>query len=91
MRTLTFDRRWSLFVPAFTYVVRDQGTWIGEVARNAEDRRKWYASNRTWTGGGDLSQTFPTRHEAAIALRHLANGTATPDTYGGYTGEETAS
>lgn len=86
MKTLEFNRRWSLFAPAFTYGVMDlvTNTNIGEVARNENDRRKWWASNKTWAGGGDLVQTFTTRHEAATALRHIADGTATPDTYGGY-------
>lgn len=88
--SIEFTRRFSLFAPSFTYVVRDQtsGSWIGEVARNEDNRRKWWASNKTWTDGGDLVQTFPTRYEAANALWHLAHGTATPETYGGYYQEE---
>lgn len=87
VKTLEYTRRWSFFAPTFTYAVDDltQNRWIGEVARNADNRRVWWASNRTWNGGGDLAQTFRTRHEAAVALRHIANGTATPETYGGYT------
>lgn len=90
-KTLEFTRTYSLFTPPFTYNVTDLtahpdfgGTRIGSVARNADNPRKWWASNKTWAGGGDLVDTFLTRQEAAIALRHIADGTATPDTYGGY-------
>lgn len=91
MKTLEFTRTYSLFQPEFTYNVRDLtahpdfgGTVIGSVARNPDNPRKWWASNKTWSGGGDLVQTFTTRWEAASALRHIANGTATPETYGGF-------
>jgi hypothetical protein len=83
--TMTYTRRYSLFAPDFTYRVDDvMSGWIGEVARQGGNPRKWWASNKTWTGGGDLVQTFTTRHEAATALRHISDGTATIDTYGGY-------
>lgn len=83
MKTMEFTRRWSYFAPEFTYAVTDLviGTWIGEVAR-MEGGRVWHASNRTWSGGGDLEQTFPTRYAAAEALRFIANGQATNETYG---------
>lgn len=85
MKTLEYNRRWSIFAPSFTYGVTDlvQNRWIGEVARNETNPRKWWASNKTWTGGGDLVQTFRTRHEAAVALRFIADGTD-PAVYGGY-------
>lgn len=89
MKTLEFTRRdWSLFAPDYTYDVRDAAPFslvIGAVARNENNTRKWWASNKTWDGGGDLAQTFATRREAADALVQIANGTATPETYGGYT------
>lgn len=84
---LEYSRRWSLFAPAFTYAVRDQGTWIGEVARNANNPHKWWASNKTWSGGADLKRTFRTRWEAATALRHIADG-HDPETVGGYATDE---
>ena len=89
--TTTFNRRYSFLAPDFTYAVIDaMSGWIGEVARQTDNRRKWWASNKTWTGGGDLVQTFATRWEAAAALRHIADGTATPETYGGYLPEDGA-
>jgi hypothetical protein len=81
METLEYARRWSLFAPDFTYEVREQGAWIGEVAR-MEGQRVWHASNRSWSGGADLAQTFPTRYAAADALRAIANGQATLEAYG---------
>jgi hypothetical protein len=88
--TLEYVRTYSMFEPAFTYNVNDltANTRIGSVARNEGNRRKWWASNKTWAGGGDLVQTFTTRHEAARALQHIHNGTATAETYGGYLKEE---
>jgi hypothetical protein len=88
VKVITFNRVYSFFLPSFTYAVYDQGTKIGEVARNDDNPRKWWASNKTWTGGGDLVDTFTTRQDAAIALQHIANGTGTPDTYGGYTADD---
>jgi hypothetical protein len=71
---INFVRTYSFFEPTFTYnvVVNDPLTGvrtIGAVARN-EGGRKWYASNKTWTGGADLPGTFPTRRDAAWALVH---------------------
>lgn len=85
MTTLVYTRRpWSFFAPEFTYAVTDptDNRWIGEVARVA-GQRKWYASNKTWTSGGDLVRTFRTRYEAATALRFIADG-HDPETFGGY-------
>jgi hypothetical protein len=91
MSTFTYNRRYSLFAPPYTYRVIDaMSGWIGEVARNEDNPRKWWASNMTWTGGGDLVQTFRTRREAATALRHIDDGTATPETYGGYAPKDAA-
>ena len=81
-KIITFNRRHSFFTPDYTYSVLDQGKWIGEVARN-EGENKWYASNKTWTGGGTFKRTFPTRWQAAAALRHMADGYS-PKSYGGY-------
>lgn len=85
VQSMSFARRYSIFAPDFTYRVTDEtsGWWLGDVAHFAG--KPWYASNKTWTGGGDLVNTFPTRHAAADALWHLAHGTANPSTYGGYT------
>lgn len=89
VKTLEYRRNYSFFVPPFTYFVQDLLTnqRIGEVARNENDERKWWASNRTWTGGGDLARTFRTRYEAAAALRHIANG-GDPAEVGGYAEEQ---
>jgi hypothetical protein len=62
-----FTRRYSIFAPDFTYAVRVDGSWIGEVARMKGERR-WWASNKTWTGGHDFDAQFPTRRDAANAL-----------------------
>lgn len=88
IRTLDYARTYSFFEPTFTYNVRDlvTGQAIGAVARNVGGRR-WYASNRSWSGGGDLVDTFATRHDAAVALRFIANGTD-PAVYGGYSSPE---
>lgn len=65
---LTFERKpWSPFAPDHTYTVRQDGEWLGEVAR-FDGKREWHASNITWTGGRELTETFPTREEAAAAL-----------------------
>jgi hypothetical protein len=73
MDTLTFERRpWSYFGPDIVYSVRDEhGQWLGEVARFARTRQ-WWASNKSWTGGADLPDAYPTRTAAAEALRTLA-------------------
>lgn len=84
MSTLEFTRRYSFFAPSYTYKVTDaMSGWIGEVARNEDDTRTWWASNRTWSGGGDLAMTFRTRRDAALALRYIADGTD-PAVFGGY-------
>lgn len=72
-RPVNFVRTYSFFEPDFTYnvLVNDPmlgAVSVGAVARNRDDRRKWYASNKTWTGGDDLPGTFPTRRDAAAAL-----------------------
>lgn len=94
MKYYTFTRRWSFFAPAFTYKVETpiSNEVIGEVARNEGEPRKWWASNKSWSGGGDLARTFTTRYEAARALEWIANG-GDPAEVGGYaeeTSEETA-
>ena len=82
--TLEYTRRYSMFAPDFTYAVTDAfAGWCGEVAR-VEGSRRWFASNKTWTGGGDLVDTFASRHEAAVALRFIADGRVPADFYGGY-------
>jgi hypothetical protein len=81
----TFTRRYSMFAPPFTYgvdTVTHNGR-IGEVARNEDNPRKWWASNRTWSDGADLARTFPTRHAAASALDWIAGG-GDPAEVGGY-------
>ena len=66
----TFERRYSFFAPSHTYVVRDaDGRWLGEVARNAVEPGRWWASNITWSGGHDFPGTYRTRRDAAQALR----------------------
>lgn len=64
---IEFSRRFSAFAPEFTYAVRDNNVWIGEVARTANSR-KWWVSNKTWVGGRDFEQTFSTRRDAVDAL-----------------------
>lgn len=88
MKTLQYDRTFSFFEPDFTYKVTDlvQNRGLGSVARNKDNPRRWWASNKTWNGGGDLVQTFTTRHEAAVALRFVDRG-ADPAIYGGYADE----
>lgn len=85
MKTLEYTRTYSYFEPTYTYNVQDLVTnqRIGSVARNETNPRKWWASNKTWNGGGDLARTFRTRREAATALRFIADGYA-PETVGGY-------
>jgi hypothetical protein len=85
MKTLQYVRTYSFFEPRYTYNVYDLVTnrKIGAVARNEDDPRRWWASNKTWTGGGDLARTFRTRHEAAVALRFIADG-VDPAELGGY-------
>lgn len=86
MRTLDFTRVWSYFAPNYQYSVRDTmqgGLHIGYVAR-MEGSRVWYASNKTWTGGGDFRQTFRTRADAARALRFVAEDPSLIEHYGGY-------
>lgn len=90
---LEFNRTYSLFQPEFTYnvVVNDPALGnmrIGAVARNANNLRKWWASDKTWSGGGDLARTFPTRWQAAEALLHIHNGHP-PESVGGYYVEPT--
>lgn len=66
---LTFTRKpWSPFAPDLTYTVEKDGEWVGEVARFEGGKRRWHASNITWTGGRELPETFPSRREAAEAL-----------------------
>lgn len=63
-----FKRRpWSPFSPDITYAVSHDDKWIGDVAR-FEGKRRWHASNITWTGGREFEETFKTRGEAAAAL-----------------------
>ena len=65
---LTFTRkRWSPFAPDITYTVHKDGEWVGEVAR-FEGKRRWHASNITWSGGHEFDETFPTRRGAVAAL-----------------------
>lgn len=84
MKTLQYDRTYSFFEPTFAYNVTDLVTnqRIGAVARHPDGRR-WYASNVTWAGGGEVVETFPTRYAAATALVHLAAG-MDPAVFGGY-------
>lgn len=79
-----FNRTYSFFEPTFTYNVWSYGKNIGAVARNDNNPRKWYASNKNLEGGGDLVNTFSTRYEAANALWNLSTGNASVSTYGGY-------
>jgi hypothetical protein len=85
VKTLTYNRTYSFFEPTYTYNVTDAttGQRIGAVARNEDNPRKWWASNKTWTGGGDLARTFRTRHDAAKALQWIADG-HDPAEVGGY-------
>ena len=83
MSTTTYTRTYSYFDPTRTYDVADyDGRSIGAVARQ-DDGGRWTASNRTWGGGGQLAATFPTRGDAALALRHIRDG-IDPAIYGGY-------
>lgn len=83
MQTMTYTRQYSAMGPSYEYHASDAMTGgVGYVARN-ERTGRWHASNRTWTGGGELRGTFATRREAAEALRWIKEGHS-PDTWGGY-------
>ena len=75
----------------FYHVRGGIGEFIGDVAHDGKGH--WWADNKRWnferdastaTIGGQLTQSFRSRSDAAEALWHIFAGTASPELYGGY-------
>lgn len=94
MSALTkYEQYYPWFAPegwTFYNVTASIGIRVGAVARDAGGR--WWADNARWARGdepgavhgGQLVNSFDRRYQAADALWHIANETATAEQYGGY-------